>query len=140
VAPAVLTLDTSALYAIVRADDEHHARMVAARNADSGPYYIPAGILAEIAYILEANLPLTALQGLLADLISGAYTLDCGQGDFPRISELVGRYASLQLGFSDAATIACSERHAGRVLTADRRHFDVVAAGEKSVIALPAYE
>jgi predicted nucleic acid-binding protein len=31
------------------------------------------------------------------------------------------------LGFSDAAVIACAERHGGQVLTLDHRHFGVVA-------------
>lgn len=113
--------------------------MIAAREAEPGPYFVPAGILAEIAYMLEANLPLRALQGLLADLASGAYTLDCGEADFLRISRLVERYASLPLGFADAATTVCAERHRGRILTADRRHFDVVAAGEKGLTVLPEY-
>jgi predicted nucleic acid-binding protein len=32
----------------------------------------------------------------------------------------------LPLGSADAAVIACAERHGGRVLTLDRRHFGVV--------------
>jgi predicted nucleic acid-binding protein len=123
----VLTLDTSALYAIVRGDDSYHDAMVHARDADPGPYFVPAGILAEVAYMIEANLPLRGLLELLVDLASGAYTVDCGDVDFPRIGELVGRYADLSLGFADAAVIACAERHAGRVLSSDRRHFDVVS-------------
>jgi predicted nucleic acid-binding protein len=132
----VLTLDTSALYAIVRADDDHHDNMVQARDADPGPYFVPAGILAEVAYMIEANLPLRGLLELLTDLTSGAYTLDCGAADFPRISELVARYADLPLGFSDAAVIACTERHAGRVLSSDRRDLNVVAR-EGKIMVLP---
>lgn len=123
----MLTLDTSALYAILQRDDPNHKAMISARNDDPGPHYIPAGILAEVAYMIESNLSLRALQGLIADLASGAYTLDCGEEDLPYISELAGRYANLPLGFADAAVIACAERHRGRVLTSDRRDFLVVA-------------
>ena len=35
-----------------------------------------------------------------------------------------------------AAVIACAERHGGRVLTNDRRHFPIVARGERSIIVV----
>jgi predicted nucleic acid-binding protein len=38
------------------------------------------------------------------------------------------RYGDLPLGFADAAVVACAERNGGRILTFDRRDFDVVAA------------
>jgi predicted nucleic acid-binding protein len=40
----------------------------------------------------------------------------------------VGHHVDLPLGFADAAVIACAESKGGRVLTLDRRHFDVVRA------------
>lgn len=132
----MLTLDTSAMYAILRRRDDHHRQMVAARDGDRGPYFIPAGSLGELAYMVEANLGVRALTSLLGDLERGAYALDCGEQDLARIQVLVTRYESLGLGFSDAAVIACAERHGGKVLTADRRHFDVVA-GEGKIAVLP---
>jgi hypothetical protein len=39
----------------------------------------------------------------------------------------LGFMFDMRLGFSEAAVIACAETKAGRVLTVDRRHFDVVA-------------
>jgi predicted nucleic acid-binding protein len=133
----VLTLDTSALYAILLRQDPDHERMLAARDADPGPYFVPAGILAELGYMLQRRPQLTALNNLLTDLVNGAYTIDCGESDFLRIRELVNRYADLELGFSDAAVVACAERHGSRTLTADRRDFDIVARGEKTILVLP---
>jgi predicted nucleic acid-binding protein len=111
--------------------------MLAAREADPGPYFVPAGILAEVGYMLRRRPLLTALDDFLVDLASGAYTFDCGELDFPRIRELVHKYADLDLGFSDAAVIACAERHGGQTLTGDRRDFEVVASGEKTITVLP---
>jgi predicted nucleic acid-binding protein len=133
----VLTLDTSALYAILLRQDPEHERMVSARDTDRGPYFVPAGILAEIGYMLQRRPRLTALNTFLTDLESAAYTLDCGERDLPRIRELVNRYADLRLGFSDSAVIACAERHRGRILTSDRRDFDAVARGERGLTILP---
>ena len=67
------------------------------------------------------------LDGFLADVQTGAFRLDCGEDDVARIRDLLGRYADLGLSYSDAAVIACAERNGGRVLTFDRRDFDVVA-------------
>jgi uncharacterized protein len=47
------------------------------------------------------------------------------------------RYPDLELGFTDAAVIACAERNGGKVLTFDRRDFDVVAR-EGRITILPA--
>jgi len=100
---------------------------VDALRADRGPYLIPAGILAEAAFMLERRMGARVLDGFLTDLESGAYSLDCGERDLARIRELVDRYTDLPLGFADAAVIACAERSGGRVLTLDRRDFGVVA-------------
>ncbi|MGI8824200.1 MAG: type II toxin-antitoxin system VapC family toxin [Chloroflexota bacterium] len=132
-----LTLDTSALYAIINQGDPDHDRVRQARDAERGPYLVPAGILAEVTYMVESTLPLPALEGLLTDLETGAYALDCGERDFSRIRYLVKRYADLPLGFADGAVVACAERQGGRVATLDRRNFDVVARGEGSITVLP---
>jgi predicted nucleic acid-binding protein len=66
-----------------------------------------------------------------------AYLTYWSQQGVPRIRRLVHRYADLPLGFGDAAAVACAERHGGRVLTMDRRHFLVVARGEKTITVLP---
>lgn len=94
---------------------------------DRGPYLVPAAIPAEVAYLVERTLGHDALDAFLADLQAGGYTVECGEEDLPRIRELAARYHDMPLGFADAAVIACAERHEGRVLTLDLRHFGVVA-------------
>ena len=123
----MITLDTSALYALLNQQDPDHAVVLAELRADAGPYLVPAGIMAEVAYLVQSRLGFRAMDALLADLESGAYSLDCGDEDLPRIRALAARYESLQLGYTDCAVIACAERNSGRVLTLDTRHFGVVA-------------
>ena len=134
----MLTLDTSALIAILNRRDPHHSRVRRERDNHRGPYFVPAGILSEITYLVARALGPVPLDALLQDLESGAYTLDCGERDFTRIRQLVSRYDDLSLGFADAAVIACAERRTGHVLTLDRRDFDVVARGERTITVLPA--
>lgn len=123
----LITLDTSGLFALLNRGDRDHGRVRDALFGDRGPYLVPAGIMAEIAYMVERRLGPEALDGLLLDIESGGFALECGEEDLPRIRELVGRYGDLPLGFADAAVISCAERNGGRVLTLDPRHFGVVA-------------
>lgn len=131
----MITLDTSGSYALLDGKGPDHAAAAAAIAADPGPYLVPAGILAEVAYLVATRLGSHVLDLWLADLASGAFLLDCGAGDFARIQHLVNRYADLPLGFADAAVIACAERSGGRVLTLDR-DFTIVS-GEVPLTILP---
>lgn len=132
----MITLDTSALYALLNRRDRAHAAAVAALESDPGPYLVPAATLGEVAYLVEERLGIKVLDLVLADLESGAYTLDCGEADLGRARQLVQRYEDLSLGYVDAAVIACAERNGGHILTFDLRDFGVVAA-EGTITILP---
>jgi predicted nucleic acid-binding protein len=123
----VIVLDTSAILAFVDARERDHARVTTALDGDLGPYVIPAAILSEVGYLIEHRLGQHVLDLFLSDLESGAFTIDCGDGDVRRIRELVARFSDLPLGLADAAVVASAERHGNRVLTLDRRDFDVVS-------------
>lgn len=133
----MITLDTSGLLARIRQQDRYHAACRAALESDRGPYIIPAGILGEIAWMLESILPPAIEQAFLDDLREEAYTLDWEPRDIARIQQLAQKYQDLPLGLSAAMVITCAERNGGHVLTTDRRHFDVVARGEKTITILP---
>lgn len=122
----MITLDTSAVVAILDATEPWHDRVVAALRAERPPYLVPAGILAEIGYIAEHHLGAAALDALLGDLVDGAFTLECRPDDLTRVRDLTERYRDLPLGVADAVVIACAEQAGRRVLTVDRRDFDVV--------------
>jgi predicted nucleic acid-binding protein len=132
----LITLDTSAVYALLDRRDPDHTRVLDVLEGDPGPYVVPAGILAELAYLVESRLGTAAMDAVLADLDSGAYSLDCGADDLARVRELCSRYESLPLGYADSAVIACAERSGGRVLTLDQRDFGVVAR-EAAIDVLP---
>ena len=133
----VITLDTSGLFALLNRADPDHSRVVEALESDRGPYLVPAAILAEIAYLIEHRLGTQVLEVFLADVVSHAFALECGEEDLPRARDLILRYADLPLGFADAAVVACAERSGGAVLTLDVRDFGVVAR-EGTITVLPA--
>lgn len=80
-------------------------------------------MLGELGYFLAPR----ASTRFLGDLVAGIFELDCGDRDLFRAAAISKRYESMALGLVDAAVIACALRRGGRVLTLDRRHFDVVA-------------
>ncbi len=131
----MLTLDTSAIFAALDRKDQHHLSARRALEADQGPYLVPAGILAEVGYMLERRMGRAVLDVFLEDLELRAFSLDCGEDDLGRIRGLIDRYANLRLGFADAAVVACAERNGGLILTFDLRHFSVIAGEGKMRIA-----
>lgn len=131
----MITLDTSAVIALLYRKDSDHDRTREAFLEAAPPYLIPVAILAEISYFLETRSGPQVLDTFLVDLEEEAFSLECGTTDLPRIRALVSRYADLPLGFADASVIACAERRGGVVLTLDERHFGVVAReGKLSVL------
>ena len=122
----MITLDTSAVVALLDVDEPAHERVVEALGAERPPFLIPAAIVCEVGYFVQRNLGGNAIAVFLADLVEGQFRYDPGEADLGRILELVARYADLPLGVTDAAVMACAERSGGRVMTLDRRDFDVV--------------
>jgi len=123
----LVTLDTSVLFTIMDRRAPRHNELVELIKSERGPLVIPVGIMAEITYFLEERIGRQYLDGLLMDIEDGAYRLDCGESDLPRIRALIRRYHDLPLGYADASVIACAERYGGTVATLDLRHFAAVA-------------
>lgn len=123
----MIVLDTSGILALLRAKDPfHHAvRGVLAKQA--GPRIVTSLVMAEVCYMLEELTNIETLGSFLAGIETGDFIVTCDEDKLPRIRELVTKFADLPLGFSDAAVIACAEARGGKVLSLDRRDFDVVA-------------
>ncbi len=97
---------------------------------------VPAGILAEVTYVVSHRFGDHYVLKFLQTLVDGDLTVEWNIDDLTRATELVERYQDLPLGYADAAVIACAERHGGKVLTLDRRHFGVVER-EGTIQVLP---
>lgn len=132
----MITLDTSGLIAYINAGDELHTQCLETLDQDTGPYFIPAGVLAEIAWMLETRFSPNVERVFLDELHARTFIVDWDDIDVGRSRELTQRYDDLPLGLADALVVACAERHGGRVLTLDWRHFPVVAR-EGTITILP---
>lgn len=122
----MITLDTGGIVALLDADDPFHRRVSDALAQEHPPFFVPAAILCEVGYFVQRRLGSDAVDAFLDDLLAGRFTYDTGEVDLGRIRALAARYSDLPLGVADAAVIACAERSGGRVLTLDRRDFEIV--------------
>lgn len=113
-----------------------YAAVSAAIDDELRPPLVPAAVVGEVGYLAERRYGVRAVDAFLEGLDSGAVQIDCGERDVGRARELVSRYADLRLGVTDAFVAACAERNGGRVLTLDRRHFDVLSH-ELALTVLP---
>jgi predicted nucleic acid-binding protein len=86
-----------------------------------------------MTFLIEDRLGWQVLDVFLSNLADRALSIECREDDFPRMRELAARYRDLPLGAADASVIACAERNGGRVLTLDRRDFDIVGARGSSL-------
>lgn len=122
----MITLDTSAVIALVNRSDVRHGDAARALG-NHGPTVVPVAILADVARVLDERLGPMATVGFLRGLEEGDSLLDCGDADVPRIRELMARFTEPALRFTDAAVVACAERNGGHVLTFDRTALEPVA-------------
>jgi predicted nucleic acid-binding protein len=133
----VLTLDTSGILALVNAADAAHRACRAILAAEALPAIVPAAALAEIAYLLRRDFQPPERAAFYQALLDGVHRVHWESADLARAVVLADRYADLPLGMTDATIIACAERSGGRVLSLDRRHFDAVERGERTITRLP---
>ncbi len=123
----MVTLDTSAVVALLDHRDKNHSSIVDVIKMNVGRLIVPVPVLSEIAHFIERDLGHGTLVAFVADIRSGTFQLDCCEFDWARVTELIQKYADFPLGLSDSAVIACAERHGGTVVTLDLRHFGAVA-------------
>lgn len=122
-----LIVDTSAVLALLDANDLAHRACVAVASEDH-QLIVPSLALVEIDYWCRKNDAGQAFAAFVSDIRSGAYELEgLSTGDLQRALELGEQYRDLDLGLVDASVVALAERlHITHVLTLDRRDFSVV--------------
>jgi hypothetical protein len=89
---------------------------------------VPATVVAEVGYLLAREGGATVEAAFLRSLADGDFAaVELTRIDYVRMAELVGQYANLPLGTTDASVVAVAERlGVGELATLDRRDFSVV--------------
>jgi predicted nucleic acid-binding protein len=124
----VILADTSAMIALIDADDRHHGQVRALFEADPSAWVIPWATLPEIDYLVGAHVGRPAQDAFLRDLRDGAFMIEWGcSADIERAHALHKKYASIHLGLVDGVVMAVAERlRAKAIVTLDLRHFGAV--------------
>jgi predicted nucleic acid-binding protein len=124
----VTVADTSAVVALIDADDPHHAPILALFEEDPESWVFPWAILPEVDYIVLSQLGEAVEMAFVADLASGAFVVGWGEAaDIRRANDLCSTYRDLELGLTDAVVMAMAERlGASAIATLDLRDFGAV--------------
>jgi len=121
----LILIDAGPLVALVDADDQHHAKCVAALKELREPLATIWPPLVEAMYLLS-DLP--SAQNALWEMLKrcAVLLLPLDSNDIPRIRELMQKYANRPMDLADAALLRVAEREGLRkIFTMDRRDFSV---------------
>ncbi len=123
-----LICDTGPLYGALDRMDGDHAACARLLGEATEPIVVPAPVIVELEWLASSRLEPGAFLAFLADVEGGTLQVaELERSDYPRIRQLLERYADLPLGFVDAAVLAVVERFAEpRLATLDHRHFAIV--------------
>lgn len=126
---SALIVDTSALLAYFNSADPHHDRVAAViEDPDREALVVSPYVVAELDYLLATRVSVEAETAVLDELASGAWELaTLAADDVASCAHIVKRYADQRVGIADASMVVLAERYGTRrVVTLDRRHFDVL--------------
>ena len=123
---SIAIVDSGPLIAAANTADPAHRACLEALRRPRLRLVIPALCVAEVAYVLTQRqgpaVEAAFLRGLEAFDVQVPYA-----EDWPRIAELVERYADFPLGATDASVVVLAERlRTDLLITLDRRHFTAV--------------
>jgi len=136
----VILIDTGALYALADRNDANHQR--ALRTFDSlsadESVIVTLPILTEACWMLQERLGRTTEQTLWDDVVHGVFHLyQLDLADLARALEIERQYEVAAFGFTDACSLAATERMAiDTVFTFDRRDFTVYRTPKGAALRL----
>ena len=125
----MIVADTGALVALFDRSDRHHDAVRRLYEADPDRWVLPWAILPEVDYLTATHLGPRAQDLWLADLASGAFSVEWGRPDDLAVAERIcRRYKNLRIGLVDGVVTAVAERlRATAIVTLDLKHFGAIA-------------
>lgn len=121
----MIIADTSAMLALIDADDQHHEAVRAIFEREPESWLLPWAILPEVDYMLHTHVGVRAQRAFLSDLAQSSFAVEWGDElDLARAHALCEKYRDLRLGLVDATVAVVAERIGARAIaTLDVRHF-----------------
>jgi predicted nucleic acid-binding protein len=120
-----LIVDAAPLVALADKDEPRRGRLLELLRHERGDLILPAPVAAEVDYMLGVRLGQAARRAFLEDLAARRYEVAClTPSDYATVASLDARYADLELGLADCATVVLAARfETVRLLTFDERDF-----------------
>ena len=125
----MIVADTGALIALFDRSDRHHDAIRRLYEDNPDAWVLPWAILPEVDYLTATHLGPRAQDLWLADLSSGAFSVEWGRPeDLAAAERICRRHKGLRVGLVDAVVIAVAERlRASAIATLDLKHFGAIA-------------
>lgn len=122
-----MIVDTSGLLAFFNRKEPLHHEVVAAVE-EAQDLVISPYVVAEVDYLVATRHGVDAELEILDELSGGAWILaDFQRDDIREARAVVARYRDQDIGLADASLVVLAHRFRTRkMLTLDRRHFDVL--------------
>ena len=93
----MIVLDTSGVIALADQTDTNHTIALQFAQSPTEMMVVPAGIMAEIAYMLMNRAGERSVVRFIDSIVGGSILWDSGEQDLPRVRTLMLRYADLPL-------------------------------------------
>lgn len=128
----MIVADTSGLVALFNRSEPSHAAVVAAVHAARAPLVVSPFVVAEVDHLVATRVGAGAALAVLREFTGGAYVLPAlDDGDLRVAADVMERYLDQAIGVADASLVVLADRYATRrLLTLDRRHFEVMRAAD----------
>lgn len=124
----MIIADTSGLLAYFNSAEPRHSAVASVVDSAEEPLVVSPYVVAELDYLLATRHGVEAELAVLEELAGGAWmlaTFDAEALDAAR--SIIDRYRDQQVGVADASLVVLAERmRTRRILTLDRRHFEVI--------------
>jgi predicted nucleic acid-binding protein len=121
-------VDTSALLAYFNDREPDHEAVSRIINGQEEPLVVSPYVLAELDYLVAKRISVDAELEVLRELSNGAWELaDLGVAELEQATAIIEKYRDQDIGVADASIVVLAdEYHTRRIVTLDRRHFDVL--------------
>ena len=121
----MLSVDSGFLYALVDRSDAWHGRALAWRQTAAQGWITTWPVLAETCHLFHRSLGPAFAAALMDDVAEGGLSVwTPGPDRWPRIPELMRKYAKLPMDLADASLVLLAEYLGdGRILSTDCRDF-----------------
>lgn len=134
----MILADTSGLLALFNEREPRHADVRSALSELRSPLIVSPYVVAELDYLVSTRIGVSAEMAVLRELSGPGYELAAVSAALLlTATELIEQYADQQIGVTDASIVALAQEYrTDRVLTLDRRHFEVLRTAEGAPFSL----